>query len=640
MTTLDLTQPTCDPLMVLDAEADPDSGWAACVREGDRAGAVAAFVDLLRTGDARTCAEHDVAAVYRKWFDKQIGYQGGFHLDPDRVVEQRYIGCYGVEHVFKDEIDWFADPMGDLGENSSREWSAQFNRHYQWVPLADAYAKTGDAKYARAWANELQTWMAQAPRPRVIDNRVVPNPWRTIEMGIRAGWTWPYAFETFRRCDDVDDDTLWLLICGFHQHGIGLLESPTARNFKAMEVNGLAHVGFMFPEFQFAFAFASTAVDRAIGELERQFYDDGAQIELAPAYAGVSITNLQAAFHLARMHGTRPGCEIPPRVWQRLGHAVDALGRIARPEGIAPAMHDSDEHDIEAAWRTYHGDADAPWLSGQSDHLPWAGYAVMRRADRWALFDAGPHGAAHQHHDSLQLLTWANGHPFTTDPGKPTYDRSAMSRHIRSAAGHNVVLCDGKPHAQEPLVLRAETPLPMVARDHVAAARRTFITIGDDPTRFNVSRLVVDIDALGWLVIDQVDPEDDREHHWQWLWHFDVDALDVSTHAIASHADGAAMHVAFSGSVKVDLADVTGQIDPVLRGWRGVEGAQPIVIPTLQVTSAPRAGRATLCTLLSIAGERMIDRASQGDEGFTVDIGDVRVVVSGLIEQGGVTVTS
>src|SRR5690606_26980068 len=107
----------------------------------------------------------------------------------------------------------------------------QLNRHYQWVPLADRYRETKDPKYARAFERELRSWVRQCPRPDG-NGMGLPGCWRLIEVGIRAGWTWPYAFETFRHCPEVTDEAIWLMACALHEHGMHLLLWPTGRNFK------------------------------------------------------------------------------------------------------------------------------------------------------------------------------------------------------------------------------------------------------------------------------------------------------------------------------------------------------------------------------------------------------------------------
>ena len=51
--------------------------------------------------------------------------------------------------TFEGKIDWRHMPEGDP------EFIYQFNRHRYWICLGQAYALTGDGKYARCFVNQL-----------------------------------------------------------------------------------------------------------------------------------------------------------------------------------------------------------------------------------------------------------------------------------------------------------------------------------------------------------------------------------------------------------------------------------------------------------------------------------------------------
>jgi|GEM_PF-5098455 len=626
------SNPVFDPCRVLNPEFAPESKWAICIADEDRQGAVDAFIDMIRHGDARTCREYDVANLYETWFDKRIGLQGGFNLDPDLVADRHYVGVYGIEHRFEGDIDWRFDPTKDWGDNSTREWSAQFNRHYQWVPLANKYEQTHEAKYAKAWEYELLSWIEQSPRPDIIDNRIVPNPWRTIEMGIRTAWTWPHAFETFRKSSHVSNESLWQMICLFREHGIGLLETPTSANFKTMESNGLAHVGFMFPELRGSNAFSSTALDRTIAEIDRQFYPDGSQIELAPAYAGVSISNLYSALkvaeHYQRQYGTSRGLEITQRAWDQFAETVYVLGRLAAPSGVTPNMHDSEHVKVPVIFEFFREHLDEqkfagkPWEREGTDHIPWGGYGVIRQQGRYAMLDAGPYGAGHQHSDALQVVTWANGDWLCIDPGKPLYNRSAMTKHIKSSAGHNVVQMDGQRHFPDPLVLHAKKPFDIQTKDNVVSATRRFVDHPDNATQsFEQTRHLVDVQGVGWLVVDLLQPNDNQPHWWELLWHLNVDELTIDGDtAVGVRDDKSSLHVHIASSSPVTLTGVCGQMEPEIRGWQAGGASEPEPVPTLQVKTASQIGEVWLCTLLSLTELKSTNTSVSHD-------GQIKVVI-------------
>ena len=430
-------------------------------------------------------------------------------------------------------------------------------------------------------------------------------------MGIRMGWTWPHAFETFRRSPHVRDESLWRMVCLFREHGIGLLETPTGANFKSMEANGLAHVGFMFPELHLSRAFASTGLDRTVAEIDRQFLPDGSQIELAPAYSCVSISNSLSALKVAefhfRRHGTPRGWEITPRVWDQFGQTVAALARMAAPDGTTPNTHDSEHVQVEGIYRSFgkHVDpsrfAGKPWQADADDLLPYAGYAILRREGRYALLDAGPYGAGHQHCDGLQVLAWADGDWLCVDPGKPLYDRSPMTQHIRSAAGHNVVLMDSQPRWPDPILLRPTEPMPVTVRPHHVAATRRFGNRPENPTAgFEQTRHLVDLAGVGWLVVDRLVPDDEAPHAWELLWHLNGTDLAVEGDAAALARDGRPdVRLRVVSDRPLTLHNATGQETPEIRGWWAAEAAEPRPLPTLQALARPAPGAVWLATLIA-----------------------------------------
>ena len=86
--------------------------------------------------------------------------------------------------VFKEEIDWQYMPDGDP------EFIYQFNRHRYWICLGQAYAMTGEERYAECFAGQLLSWMKHNP----ITEETKKTTWRTIEAGIR-GENWVKAME-------------------------------------------------------------------------------------------------------------------------------------------------------------------------------------------------------------------------------------------------------------------------------------------------------------------------------------------------------------------------------------------------------------------------------------------------------------
>lgn len=615
------------PEAVLDLQGFEDERWAKALDDGDEAAARDAFVAALRDGPTRTSPETDIVGLHQRWYGSDPGHRQS--TDPNRTVEQYHRGVFGVGHQFEGDIDWFYNATAESDDNDfSREWQWQLNRHYQWIGLATAYEESSDPEYAEAFENQLLSWLEACPRPDDSGN-YYPSAWRTIEAGIRAGWIWPYAFETFRRSEAVSDRALWLWVCSFRDHGLHLLRYPMSGNWKTMESNGLAHAGAMFPELDGAAAFRSTGVDRSVAELERQFYEDGLQTELAPGYASVSITNTYAALQVADR-----GQGVPRRSLARLETIGEGYGRLAAPDGVCPALHDSKTLDARPIYEEFVADDDPLWRSGTSDRLPWGGYGILRNEGRYALLDAGPYGTSHQHQDTLQVLGFADDEWLLVDPGVPQYTDAPETHHIRSAAGHNLVLLDRQRHRVRPEVLETDEPLPLAVEEDgplaATAAERTFET--DDGATFDHERLLCDVADVGWVVVDRLAPRDEEPHEFEWIWQSPGEWSTNAAGGIAEVDGGPTLRVEPAGTREWTATARSAAEDP-LRGWQTVGDSYEITsLPTLCVESEPAAGPAEMVTLLSPVDASLRDvsfeagttvvRFSNGGDGGTLVVKD------------------
>jgi hypothetical protein len=608
-----------DPATVL-SPAGFDADWAEALESDDPERAWRAFVATLRAGETRTAPETDYLALRRGWHGTEPGAIS--RMDPVDLLEHRYRGVYGVEHHFEEGLDWFANPTRDDDVEFTDEWQWQFNRHYQWIVLADAYRETGEDRYAEAFEDELLSWVEQCPRPADAGSRA-PSAWRPIEAGIRAGWVWPYAFETFRHADAVSDDALWLFVCAFREHGRHLFQYPETDNHKAFTTNGLAHVGAMFPEFHAALPWLSTAIDRAVAAFGRQFYPDGFQIELAPSYGVVAAEQLYSAVAVARARFDEQhfssAAGVPRRSAARLPHGhderveaiVNAYATLATPTGQCPPLHNSPPIDVRAMYEEL-GGGDQPWRATGVTHLPWGGYGVLRESGRYAVLDAGPFGQRHQHEDTLQVLAFADDEWLLVDPGKPRYDDSPIRHHVEAAPGHNVVLCDGESHEVDPRVLVADEPLPMAVATgdaiDVTAATRTFETV-EGETRFEHERLLCALD-VGWLVLDRVVASDESAHRFEWLWHTpDTGSVDGSGATLDAGAQNYRIEPRSTEEWTGEV--VAGQRDPC-RGWTFSDG-EPTPLPVLRVETSPTAEPVETLTLLTAGDAQLSDTSLGGD---------------------------
>jgi hypothetical protein len=457
--------------------------------------------------------------------------------------------------------------------------------------------------------------------------------------------TWPYAFETFRRSEHVSDEAIWLFVCALREHGEHLLRYPTGRNWKAMESNGLVHVGALLPELRGGAAYLSTGIDRVVAEFERQFYPDGMQDELAPAYSRVSLVHMVGALRTAASLPETRGTRLPDPVRERPTEIVTGYATLAAPDGRCPPLHDSPPLDVKRLYRDLCGEG-RPWEpSGvTADRLPWGGYGILRRdvegtAGRYGLLDAGPYGTGHQHADSLQFLGY-EGRWRTVDPGKPQYTDADVSDHLRSAPAHNVALLDGRSHQIVPRVHRTDDPLPVAVAGEgsltATAATRTFENEAGDG--FEQERTVADTPA-GWIVHDRVRPADEQSHGVEWLWHLptaddrgrgDPERIALEDGgATVRHDDATVTRVDVRASRPIESTLAAADRDP-WRGW-GPSGdsRDPERLPVLRNVADRASGSITAVTLLRPSGDAAIESVEFHTEATTVDLGETTLTFSG-----------
>ncbi len=585
---------TDDPLTVLAPER-VDASCRQALEENDREGAIAACITSLRTGTTRLNRADSWLALERRNLGEEE-YLKQRRRIADDALEQRYVGVYDVVHEFTQGIDWHYDPTATHGEKQTNEWTWQFNRHLHWVALAEMWEYSGDPRYARAWEKELWSWLTQCPRPYHAGTQA-RSAWRPIETAIRTAWRWPTILEIFRRCSEVSDEALWAFVVSFQEHGRHLLEHPAGNNnMQAMICNGLTHIGCVLPELALAYTFSLTGLDRAIGQLERQIYPDGLEDELSPGYGRISFRNLYQALKIVSWARPREAGVVPPRAWQRVGDIIEALGKLAAPDGVVPPIHDSPPVDMRPVYAELEKSLDMqrfsqlPWRNGESYILPWGGFTVMRAGtDDYALLDAGPLGTSHAHDDALQVLIHAGARWLLADAGKPRYDASAIKDYLKSSAAHNVVLMDDQPHQAMPAVSRASEPFPIAYASETplqfAVARRG-AQLKQNPTQgFTHERALCGIAGLGWVVFDRLCPADDKEHKWYWLWHSPVrQVAPESNGGVAYDHASRLFYLRVAGSHQAETAISCGESEGRIRGWQSQpDTCEPTPMSTFEI---------------------------------------------------------
>lgn len=561
----------------------------AAVEAGDFSSARSIFAAEVR----RTLQPEKLLSNQRWYGSMGTMYPGETREEmAERALRLELISC-GTPHQFTGEVDWFINPTF----NQYREWTWQLSRHPEWAVLGERYRETGDERFAEGFVRLFRSWVRQAIVPEDAAGNAT-LAWRTIEAGIRMGGTWQYALHSCYRSPHFTDDILVDWYKSVWEHGWRLRNFHRTHNWLIMEMNGLAQIGILYPQFRDAPAWLDYAFARLDEELGRQLYPDGVQFELSTNYHQVVIRNYEVLRAVCDAYAV----PLPPSFHRALEGAHAANVRLMQPDGRLPDLNDGYRYEVAGllagAARRYPERADFRWAatSGRegappaetSLAFPYAGYYVMRTGwdpdAVWAFFDGGPFGFAHQHEDKLQVLLHAYGRTLLTEGGNYAYDDSAMRRYVLSTRAHNTIRVDGGDQHRR-LGYNYDDPglLTRLAGAHWRTTDAYDVVEADYDEGFGraAERVAVHrrrviflkrgVAGLGpcLLVIDRLLPTDDAPHDYQALWHLEADEAAVEGLTVRSLQPGAANLVALAAPVPGLVATlVVGQTEPEWQGWR------------------------------------------------------------------------
>ena len=507
-----------------------------------------------------------------------------------------------IAHCFGDSIDWSFNPTPIQYD----EWTWKLNNHAFWTSLGEAYWATGNEKYAQAWVRQLRSWIIQSPLPDFCPG-VDYSHWRTLETGGRASLRWPELFLRFIYSPSFDDETLVWMVKSFYEHAVHLRKSQRRNNWLAREMNGLFHIGLLFPEFKQSAAWCQYAIDRLYTEQKKQFYPDGAQVELAPGYHGNTINSILGIYDIAVIKHY----PLPADYIQGMAAPYEYFQKICMPDGCTPALNDAGWGDarskLEEALKLFPDRNDYRYTISQgkegtppaytSAWLPYAGWYIMRSGwtanDLYAHFEVGPFAPAHNHEDKLSFILHANDKRLITEGGTFAYDTSRWRYHILSAGAHNVTRVDGMDQNRRALdndsIRYNWSPLPnrwISTPDYDFG--EGFYTEGFGPnhdTTVKQCRSLVRIANRYWLLFDIFTPSDSREHEYASWFHFNQTGHTMlpAHHAVSSSTANEAGVTIYPLRADAQSPQVfEGKDEPDMMGWVSPGGTyylKPVATP-------------------------------------------------------------
>lgn len=502
--------------------------------------------------------------------------------------------------AFGERIDWHANPTE--GVNRTHLWNESLNRHFHFRDLSVAYWESGDDRYAAAVAEHVMDWVKRNPPPLMSSGNgtaMTNCSWQTLTTGIRMESIWP---DTLCRClgsPAFTDEVVVTMVKSCADQADHLVKNPTGGNWLTEESMGVYTVGMLFPELRGAAEWRRIAIERLNRQLDDDVYPDGMEVELAAGYSNWVISNFALLLDRAESTGLRH--EIPADFLTRLERAYDYHLHAMMPNGSIPGLNDSGPSNVrghlEKAYRYFPEREDFLFgstlgaqgtePSRRSVAFPYSGHFVMRSgwdADAvYALLDSGPFGYGHQHEDKLSFVLYAHGRQLLLDPGNYSYDRSPERKYVLGTHGHNTIMVDGEGQARRgnrdtyvwPKPWDTPTPrgddtlwLSTPEADFVRGRYADGYGPGAK-VRVKHTRRMVFVKPDYFVILDTLEPEDDRDHTYSSLFHIDDTeaVLDQSTLAVRAQAAdkaGIALIPARRDGLSADV--VKGQKDP-MQGW-------------------------------------------------------------------------
>jgi hypothetical protein len=582
-------------------------------------------------------------------------------LDAD-VIRGHHFDLLGYRRLwFGETIDWHLDPVSAT-QAPLTHWSRidaldpsmvgdskvvwELSRHQWVVRLAQAYALTGDERYANSAVRAINHWLDSNPVGYGI------NWASSLEVSLRLiSWSWVLAL--LGTAPAMTRDTLTRLLASVQAHAAHIQKylsyyySPNTH--LTGEALGLFYAGTLFPEFRGAARWRKTGAQILIEQADRQVSDDGVYFEQSTCYQRYTCEIYLHFLILAARHGI----DVPVRTRERVHKMIDFLLTVRRPDGTMPAIGDADGGQLmllaprdaddyrglfalgaamfgrpDFAWAAGDLAPEVLWLLGRDGAKAYlaagcqqpsapasrvfdqGGYAVMRTG--WhgeahqLILDVGPLGctgsSGHGHADLLSIQCSVFGDPCLVDAGTYGYTAEPQWRDFfRSSAAHSTVTVDGhdqagpagpfrwhrKPHA------RLRHWQSTAEFDLADGEHEGYLAQGD---KVRHRRRVLFVKPDFWIVVDDLDGR--GRHQAELAFQFAPLPVTLASGlwARADTARGSALWVLPMSSVDLQASVKTGELNPA-RGWYSANYGQRHPAPCL-VYSAAAAFPIRILTLL------------------------------------------
>jgi len=517
---------------------------------------------------------------------------------------------------FKSGFRWLPsfchDIVQDQGSNNADvKVPRELSRCHHFVILGKAYWYTRDEKYARAFVDQLTSWIQQNPPWMSV------NWCSTMDVAIRmVNWIWAYHFFIASPHFNQNEKSIFfkslLLHAQFISENLEYL-GEFSDNHYLSNVVGLAIVGILFPEFKHARKWRDFGLRELFHEIVNQFHEDGVNFERSINYHRLTLEMVIATLLLCKKNRI----SVPVAVWQRVEKMVWFVLYYTKPDGMGPHIGDTDngrlqvlgdtdvmDHryllsigavlfdrgDFKQGAGTFH--EDALWLLGiegwrqfealaappeavGSCAFTHGGFVFLRHQDLYMAIACGANGRRgvgnHSHNDALSFELYAYDKTFIVDPGTYLYTAApAWRNRFRSTASHNTVMVDSaelNPILADDLFRLGPGAVPTVQTwQTTPAADRLEITHNGyerlpEPVHHQ-RQFYFDKERYYWIIRDQLSGH--GAHKLEWFLHFNVGIpVQISHNSILTQCQqGANLFLYVVGNMELHISSEEGWVSP------------------------------------------------------------------------------
>jgi len=434
-----------------------------------------------------------------------------------------------------DDVDWYRGSANAFVEPA--QWG-----HIRIV--GNAYANSGDPKYAEAMIRFVHSFYRTAARPPAQRPKTIfgaYGPWRGPNASGRImGGYLPATYREIGAAACVTDADRVLFLKMFWEHADYchlLLDEHVAHNFEAHVLVGLLNMPITFPEFRDSKRWLERVATRFSDNLRDCTLDDGGLYERTGYHFAVWAGTIRQYQQL--LDAKAP---LPASFTKRLEKMSEASLWILSPTFEFPLFGLGDMNrwnaDLERAAGFFTNRPDfASVASGGSKGkppdrlarvLPYTGWLTMR--SDWSPsalylafnFNGNPRSQA-GHYDQLSFGLWAFGRPWMTNPGSTTSDGKEYTSWSGLTIGANTVMVDDVNQDRWDNSGRLESWEDLPGFTYSSAASWAYRGLAGTHRR---AILFLRSEPGYWLMVDRISG-DGKPHDYRWLGHFQPTKLSI-----------------------------------------------------------------------------------------------------------------